>query len=244
MDPTEYLRLYESSPYRRAKVSHIRQLIGTQLTGKLVLDFGAGGGYMALYCARQGAKIVVVEDDPNQLARAESVVSALAPGAQCEFFCDRSLPPDVRRRRFDLVIAKDVLEHVPGDADLVRQFASCQAPGGELLVSTQNKLSLNYLLEGLLYHRWWKGDVTWCGWDDSHVRFYTPSSLRALVVAAGYKPIAWRSTWVVPHNMLSWLTLLRSKRDLALLGKLDLWLGQRLPFNRIGWNLITLARRA
>jgi 2-polyprenyl-6-hydroxyphenyl methylase/3-demethylubiquinone-9 3-methyltransferase len=239
----QYLDLYESSPYRRTKVQHIAALLGQELRNLSILDFGAGGGYMSLHCARYGADVVAIEDDPFQVKKAKALIAALVPHARCEFIVDHRLPEGLRARRFDVVLAKDVLEHVPADAELVRQFAACQQSGGRLLISTQNWLSLNYFVEGFLYNKSWKGTRDWFGWDDSHVRFYTPASLRRLLAETGYAPVEWRSTWIVPYDVLRWVSLLRVKRELPVLRWIDLSLGRWFPFNRLGWNLIVLAQR-
>jgi 2-polyprenyl-6-hydroxyphenyl methylase/3-demethylubiquinone-9 3-methyltransferase len=243
MSPREYLNLYENSVYRRTKVHHISSLLGNDLRGKNVLDFGGGGGYMTLHCARLGARVTLIEDDPTQLTRAQSVLRAVSPESRCEFIRDRQVPQELLGRRFEIILAKDVLEHVPADGELVLQFAGCQVAGDRLLVSTQNRWSLNYLFEGQI-NRWWYRNGDWCGWDDSHVRFYTPVSLRHLAAREGYRPLAWRGTFIVPYNLPALLTLFRVKREWRWLRWIDLSAGRFFPFNRFGWNLIALMEKA
>ena len=122
-------------------------------------------------------------------------------------------------------------------------FAYPVASGDRLFISTQNSLSLNYLLEGT-YHRKWLREEHWCGWDPTHVRFYRPGSLRRRLAQAGYRPTRWWGTFIVPYNILSWLVLLRRKIERSSLHKLDLALGGLFPFNRLGWSLMVLAERA
>jgi 2-polyprenyl-6-hydroxyphenyl methylase/3-demethylubiquinone-9 3-methyltransferase len=223
-------------------VQHIKELLGADFRGKRVLDFGAGGGYMSLYCAQRGASVTLVEHDHVQLAKAKDLLGTLAPQTQCAFYLDETVPSDLAGQVFDLIIAKDILEHVSADVDLLRGFAERQVVGGRLLVSTQNSLSINYVTEGFLYHRLWRGERDWYGWDDTHVRFYTPGSLRKRVSEAGYIPKQWRSSYVIPYDLCVGVLL---GRNLAVPGlrHIDLMLGRFFPFNRLGWNLIMLAER-
>ncbi len=66
---------------------------------------------------------------------AETVAACVAEGMDC---VQGRLPMDHPyhgSRRFDLVVALDVLEHVEQDEASLRSLASCLAPGGRLLVT-------------------------------------------------------------------------------------------------------------
>src|SRR5439155_266598 len=118
----------------------------------------------------------------------------------------------------------DVIEHLPDDGGVLRAVARCQQPGDRLFVSTQNRLSLNYLLEGT-YHKRWLREEDWCGWDPTHLRFYTPGSLRRRLAQAGYRPTRWWGMFIVPYNILSWLVLLRRNLHWSCLHRPDLLRG-------------------
>ena len=135
------------------------------------------------------------------------------------------------------MILKDVVEHIRDDAVLLRQLASCQAAGDRLLLCTHNTWSLNYVLEGG-YKRWWCGEKRWLGWDVTHLRFYTPRSLRRLLRAAGYTARRWCGLYIIPYNLLAW------KVKLDVLHKVDLWFGHLFPLNRLGWNVLVEAVRS
>ena len=74
--------------------------------------------------------------------------------------------------RFDLILATDVLEHVPRDDLALGELRRVAAPGARLLVTVP------------AYH--W----LWSQHDDSHhhLRRYTAARLRARVVPAGWRP--------------------------------------------------------
>lgn len=236
-----YLALADA-PYNRTKATLIQRLLGEDLRGVTVLDYGGGAGGMAIWCAERGARVTLVDAEAQALGTAELYALRRGVLGRVELIFAETYPDALRERRFDVVIAKDVLEHLDDDVGLLAALAGSQSPGGRLIVSTQNRSSLNYLIEGT-YHRWWCGERDWCGWDPTHVRFYTPRSLARLLRATGYAPRRWRSVYVVPYDVLTWLTLLRRRIVLAGLRGFDLRFGGVPPFSRLGWNVIVLAER-
>src|SRR5437016_1270513 len=83
-----------------------------------------------------------------------------------------------------------------------------------------------------------RGDKNWFGWDPTHLRFYTPRSLRWLFRRAGYVPRHWSGVYIIPYNIVSWFLLGRRRIELDALHKFDLWFGHLFPFNRLGWNVV------
>jgi 2-polyprenyl-6-hydroxyphenyl methylase/3-demethylubiquinone-9 3-methyltransferase len=136
---------------------------------------------------------------------------------------------------------KDVMEHVPNDRALLEDVAEAVAPGGLLVISTQNSFSLNYLVQGT-YHRIIQGDENWYGWDPTHVRFYTPMSLKRKLKEAGFKSVAWRSAYIIPYKLpgLPWTGKEFFRIDS--LSWIDRTLGRVSPYNRLGWNIMVKAR--
>lgn len=228
--------------YNRTKSQVLLRLLG-DLEHTDVLDYGGGGGYLATRCARRGARVTLVDREPGALELARELARSVGVEDRITRIHSPAFPSELRQRRFPAILAKDIIEHIPEDEALLHEFAAVQRPGDRLLISTQSSWSLNYLLEGT-YRRWWCGERDWCGWDPTHVRFYTPRSLGRRLIRAGYRPRRWHGVFIVPYNLLSWLVLL--KRDLTISGlhKLDLWLGGGFPFNRLGWNVLVLAERA
>jgi 2-polyprenyl-6-hydroxyphenyl methylase/3-demethylubiquinone-9 3-methyltransferase len=228
--------------YSRTKVDLFERALGATLAGRRVLDYGGGAGFMAVLCAEKGAQVTLVDAEPNALATARLLAGRRGVRERLETICAEQFPTELHRRRFDVIILKDVIEHIADDHELLVHLARCQEPGGRLLLSTQNRWSFNYFLEGT-YQRWWHGNTRWCGWDPTHLRFYTPVTLKRHLNRAGYRPRQWHGLYVVPYNILSWLTLL--KRDIVLesLHKFDLWFGSVFPFNRCGWNVVLAAER-
>jgi 2-polyprenyl-6-hydroxyphenyl methylase/3-demethylubiquinone-9 3-methyltransferase len=114
-------------------------------------------------------------------------------------------------------------------------------PGGVLVISTQNSLSINYVIQGT-YHRVLRGDKKWFGWDETHLRFYTPVGLAKKLRNVGLECEAWRSVYLVPYKIPRIGTAEKKFYRLDALSWIDRTLGGVFPYNRLGWNVIVRAR--
>ena len=104
------------------------------LHGRLVLDAGCGGGLVARELAAAGATVVGLDRSPGSLGVARRAVAG------------RFRPTQGRLERlpfadgvFDVVVAADVLEHVPDLPAAVAELARVLAPGGSLVFDTINR---------------------------------------------------------------------------------------------------------
>jgi len=236
----QYLHLGDKV-YNRTKFRLFSDLIG-DVKGKRILDYGGGAGIMAVPYAKAGAEVLLVDAEGNALRTAEYYAKREGVTAHVHTLHSETFPASLKHERFDVVLAKDVVEHIDDDDRFLRDLGDCQLPGGRLILSTQNSHSLNYLIEGS-YQRLWRGNKAWMGWDKTHLRFYTPASLRRKLKEAGYSVQHWAGALVVPYDILSWLSLLRKRVELPALHYLDLTLGRHFPLNRFGWNIIVDAVR-
>jgi 2-polyprenyl-6-hydroxyphenyl methylase/3-demethylubiquinone-9 3-methyltransferase len=227
-------------PYNATKTLLLERLIG-DVRGLKLLDYGGGAGYFGLRCATRGANVTLVDPAPAALELAGRLAKKWDVTRRTRTVCSGSIPA-FDGERFDVIVLKDVIEHIHDDAALLARCAALQNPGGRLLISTHNQWSLNYVIEGS-YHRHWLGENDWCGWDPTHVRFYTPRSITALLRGAGYQPVRWASVFIVPYNLPSWLLFLRRHIEWPQLSMIDRILGTTFPLNRLGWNVLVCAER-
>ena len=235
----DYLR--RADTYNLTKVRVLERLLG-HLGGVRVLDYGGGAGFMAVRCAERGGQVTLVDAEPNALQTARLLAAQRGVEERVQTVCSEAFPPSLLGQRFRVIILKDVIEHIPEDEALLRGLAACQAAGDRLLLSTHSTWSLNFLLEGT-YKRWWCGERNWLGWDPTHVRFYSPRSLRRRLRAAGYATRRWAGLYIIPYNILSWFLLGRRHVKLDALHRVDLWFGGLFPLNRLGWNVVIEAVR-
>jgi 2-polyprenyl-6-hydroxyphenyl methylase/3-demethylubiquinone-9 3-methyltransferase len=236
----QYLTIGER-PFNKTKQRLILSLTG-DVAGKRVLDYGGGAGYMAIPLALAGADVTIVDAEANGLRTAKLYAQRANVEQRVRTIHSERVPAEVKTGNYDVVIGKDIVEHIPDDEAFLADLRECQAVGGRLLLSTQNSFSLNYLIEGS-YNRYREGNKNWMGWDQTHLRFYTPRSLAAKLGRAGYRAERWASVYIVPYNIVKWLTLLKVDVEIAALRYVDLTLGRIFPLNRCGWNFVVRAVR-
>jgi len=229
----------QSKAYSRIKNAFVQDLLG-DLRGKRFLDYGCGAGMFTVHAAKKGAlEVVGVDAEQAALATAKYFAEQEEVGHLCRFLHEDWLPKACGPR-FDVVLIKDVIEHVPDDERLLCTARKLLVPGGRLVVSTQNALSMNYLIEGS-YQRLLRRNSSWYGWDPTHLRFYTPMSLERKLKQAGFRSAAWRSVYLIPYKLPG---LGVSKKDFLrvdFLSWIDRAFGGVFPYNRLGWNIIVSA---
>ena len=242
-DPAATLARYldqQSKAYSRVKLRFMRQLLG-EVAGKRLLDFGCGGGLLAVEAARAGAaQVVGMDAEPGILAAAGLLAARRGVGPELRLVCRDRLPAPGAYGRFDLIVVKDVLEHIPDDASFLRSASRLLRPGGGLVVATQNAWSLNFLLEGG-YHRLLRREHDWWGWDPTHLRFYSPRRLRAALQAAGLCCAQWRGAYLLPYKIPAPPWSGRQFWRVDALSGLDRLLGRVAPFNALGWSIMVRA---
>lgn len=236
----QYLKLGERA-FNKAKAQLITDLLGN-VEQKNILDYGGGAGICSIPLAKGGSFVTLVDAEANALRTAMFYALKEHVSQNITTIHAENVPDELKKERFDIVIAKDVLEHIQDDEQFLRDLSDCQKENGILLLSTQSSFSLNYLFEGS-YQKFWCNNSQWYGWDQTHLRFYTPSSLRKILIKAGYLPEKWASVYIIPYNLLSWFFLLKKEINLPCLHHFDLLLGKTFPFNKLGWNIIVRARK-
>ena len=236
----QYLRLAEKV-FNRTAIKLLLHLSGN-VQKKRVLDYGGGAGIMAVLYAKAGADVVLVDAEASALRTARFYATRAGASERIHTIQSDCFPTSLRDECFDVIIAKDIIEHIEDDYECLLNMSACQQRGGLLVLSTQNSWSLNRFLEGN-YQKYWCGNKEWCGWDQTHLRFYTPLSLKRKLNKAGYRVNRWASVYLIPYNIGSWACLLRRDLEIPALHYCDLTLGRMFPFNRLGWNIIARAVR-
>lgn len=235
-----YLKMY-SDNYNHSKAEIYRRMLG-DVTGKRILDYGGGAGYMTVMLAVAGAEVVLVDAEDNALKTALHYAGKQGVASRVSTIRSVTVPTELKDEKFDIVISKDVIEHVEDDGSFIKDLYECLKPGGLLFISTQNSHSLNYLIEGTAY-RLFRPQVKWMGWDRTHLRFYTPSSLRALIEDRGFIAERVASAYIIPYKILSLFTAGRCKFEFGFLKHFDYAFGSKRPFCNWGWNIIIQSRK-
>ena len=196
--------------------------------GRRILDVGAADGIVSRRLTERGWRVTGLEGDPA-LAQA---------GAR---YCERMLTANLNREipevagPFDAILYGDVLEHLVDPLRVLVELDRALVPDGFVVISVPNIAHLyvrllllvgrfDYIDRGIL--------------DDSHLRFFTERSLRALIADAGLTVERFTATPAPLYQILpaSW-----HKRWVAATHAVNAVIARSLP-RLLGYQLIVLAR--
>ena len=188
-DPTgEFRPLHQIGPPRLAFVRDalLRHFArederGRQpLKGLTALDVGCGGGLLSEPLARLGARVTGIDPGETNVAIARD--HAAAQGLAIDYRAATAEDLAAAGETFDVVLALEVVEHVPDVAAFVQACASLVRPGGIMVLSTINRTLKSYALAIVAaeYVLGWLPRGTH-QWD----RFVTPDELAQHIANAG-----------------------------------------------------------
>lgn len=147
-----------------------------------ILDIGCGGGLVCEPLARLGADVTGIDADKQ----AVEVAKSHARGAELVIsYREGTAESLTGKKKFDVVLALEIVEHVADVRDFVRSCAVLCKPGGLLIFSTLNRTAKSFLLgivaaENIL--RWVPvGTHDWR-------QFVRPSELASALRDAGLAP--------------------------------------------------------
>ena len=177
--------------------------------GERLLDLGCGGGRHAFQAVRVGARVVALDAQAGEVAQVRATIGAMLDAGEVRPDDDAGVVQGNALRlpfadgSFDRVIASEVLEHIPEDAEAMVELARVLRPGGTMAVTVP---------------RFGPEAVNWALSDDyhnvpgGHVRIYRRSTLLERLRRAGLRPLAshhahalhspywWLRCWVGPRR--------------------------------------------
>ncbi|MGV9674704.1 class I SAM-dependent methyltransferase [Nocardia sp. NPDC003482] len=148
--------------------------------GTRVIDVGCGQGRHSFEAYRRGADIVAFDQNAADLADVKVMFGAMAEAgevpahARAETVQGDALALPFEDGEFDVVIASEILEHIPDDDRAVAELVRVLKPGGALAVTVP---------------RWLPERICWLLSDQyhanegGHVRIYRADELRAKITA-------------------------------------------------------------
>ena len=230
-----YLKGYDNL-YGRLKVKNIEKILCGSIKSwesLKVLEVGAGGGIYTEFFVKQGAKVTCVDIcEPILKGNAK-----LHPEAKC-ILADATTV--TFKGKFGLIFAVDILEHIENDLLFLENMNKHLREKGLLIINTQNAFSLNYLIEGGI--NFLSGNKDWCGWDPTHVRFYTPKSLREKLYGTGFKISKWFGNYHIPYPLTKRIFGERGGCKISHIIELSK-LHDKLPLSITGWGIGVVAKK-
>ena len=154
------------------------------LAGLAVLDVGCGGGLLAEPLARLGAGVTGIDPVASSIeaARWHAAEVGLAIDYQATTLGELA----AGGRSFDLVVASEVVEHVPDVPAFLDELAAAVRPGGLVVLSTLSRTAASFLkaIVGAEYVLGWlpRGTHDWR-------RFLRPAELARALREAGLRPV-------------------------------------------------------
>lgn len=154
------------------------RLVGNK---KKVLELGCSVGTQSKVLRDElGCEVTGVELNPLAARQAETYCSKVVVGNLDLMDFEAEFPS----QRFDVVLCADVLEHIYNPTALLRRIKNVIGPSGYVVASIPNVVHIALIfemLQGKFDYRD-KGLL-----DDSHIRFFTRSSLIRTFSDAGFK---------------------------------------------------------
>ena len=150
--------------------------------GTRFIDVGAGAGRHSYEALRRGADVTAYDMDEVELKGVDDMFGALAlegevpPGGHAEVKVGDILDMPYADGSFDVVLASEILEHVPQDDRAIGELVRILAPGGILAVTVP---------------RWLPERVCWALSDEyhanegGHIRIFKADELQTKVEAHG-----------------------------------------------------------
>jgi len=134
-----------------------------------VLEIGSGIGNLSRLIVDQAKTVVLSDMETHYLDALAATFAGDRRVTVAPFDLDGEPPSVIATRRFDAIVAVNVVEHIRDDHALVRRLAALLNPGGKLVVYVPACPFAYGSLDRAL----------------GHYRRYTPRSLAALLESAG-----------------------------------------------------------
>ncbi|MBM4439472.1 MAG: class I SAM-dependent methyltransferase [Candidatus Rokubacteria bacterium] len=199
-------RAYDAQYFSRHSGAYVLEAIERQLplTGRHVVDFGCGPGFMLEHLLARGIRCSGLDFSPASVdaARARFGGHALFGGATALKGLPLPLPDD----GIDVLLLVEVIEHILEDdfAPTLRELARVVRPGGHLVVTVPHAEDLEASKTlcpdcGAVFHRW------------QHQRSITAPALDAAMRATGLATLVCTPTMFGPASVLDPLRRLRRR---------------------------------
>jgi len=165
----------------------VREVLGNDLTGLMVLEVGAGSGRDSVELADRGARAVIL--DTSTAALRLTAFAGTSHASPLRVKADAFRLP-FAENSFDLVFHQGLLEHYRNPERLIAENIRGLKPGGHLLIEVPQRWHIYTAFKHILIFlgRWF------AGWETE----FSMSELRTLFHVHGIRPVAFYGEWFHP----------------------------------------------
>lgn len=159
-----------------ARISYIKQILNGKISGKSILDIGCGGGLVSEPLSRLGGHVTGIDADKGAIDIARD--HALSQGLDISYICGAAEDLVAQNKKYDVVIALEILEHVSSPMTFIQMCGKLLKPGGVIIFSTLNRTWKSYALGIFVAER----ILSWAPPNTHHWnKFIKPSELSRMI---------------------------------------------------------------
>jgi 2-polyprenyl-6-hydroxyphenyl methylase/3-demethylubiquinone-9 3-methyltransferase len=178
---------YKKPAFRARQRAFEECLEGHDLHGKDWLDAGCGSGTLARYLVEAGARVLGVDAAEEMITLARELASRDVASSQLRFehiatIAHLPLP----NQSLDGILCSSVLEYVPDPAACLTEFARVLHPGGLLVVSVANRISVVRKAQVATHGLGRVLGRRWCAFLDYSHNEYAAAGFRQLLKEQGF----------------------------------------------------------
>jgi ubiquinone/menaquinone biosynthesis C-methylase UbiE len=239
--------------YRERMHTALRWIDGLELpTGCAALDVGCGAGLMAVELAGRGMHVTATDSSRRMAsaARRQAAHAGLADRIRIMEADAHALP--FSSETFDLVVALGLLPWVADPQRTLAEMGRVLRPGGWLIVTADNRVRLNLVLEprenpllwpvklGLRAYRRAAGQASGSG---APSRLHLPGDVQRMLARAGLTTARQGTVGFGPFTFLG-RPVLTGAMSLRVHASLRRYSAHRMKsLRRLGWHYIVAARK-
>lgn len=172
--------------------------------GKIVLDLGSGDGCGSMFSIGVCDKIILT--DISEVAMNKARERYRHSFLNARFIQADACNLDFVDGSFDIVIAKEVVEHVEDPTKLISEAFRVLKPGGIFSLTSPNKNSLHLIMSRKLGY----GDFK-CSND--HIKEYTYDEIKEMIISTGFYIDCTKGIYLMPYWGVSGLDGARRLTD-------------------------------
>ena len=149
-------------------------ILDYEMQNNSMLDIGSGSGILSHLYSSQGWKVTSLDfnDDLKRLYHDNDIVT---------FVTGDAFKPDFPANTFDLIVASQILEHLPDPISALRNWHSILKENGKLIIAVPNFGALNRLI----FNSYWFGGIS----APFHLLFFNIESFKKLIAEVGFKTL-------------------------------------------------------